>query len=138
MDCCTLSIYANNCLPRTQHQYGQQKGNISLCQEGNQLTFLRFCTGIKIVAWISDVMWQMGKNIGKKEQTFTVRDSMAVLVRPSPGLSAHRSFYRTVPFMRIIYKCLQKLQEKLVIFFFSPFFFFFFLLNSTTSFIAFL
>lgn len=40
-----------------------------MCKEGNQLTFLRFCTGIKIIAWISDVMWQVGKNIGKREQT---------------------------------------------------------------------
>lgn len=69
-------------------------------------------------------MWcgKWAKILAKESrQTFTARDSVAVLVRPSPGLSAHSGFYRTVPFMRIIHKRLQKLQEKL-----GGFFFFFF------------
>lgn len=64
------SMQANKCLPKIHHEsvQGQQKENKALCTEGNQSTFLRFCTSIKIFAQISDVMWQRGKNIGKREQ----------------------------------------------------------------------
>lgn len=53
-----------------------------MCPEGNQFTVLRFYTSIKILAEISDVMWQVGKNIGKRE--LANRESLATLETPFP------------------------------------------------------
>lgn len=49
--------------------------------------------------------WQKGAGKLSVRQPGNTRNTF-------PGLSAHRSFYRTVPFMSSIYRHLQKLQGK--------------------------